>query len=123
MGKKTDGPSTGTCCNCASTVGAPVKVHPVQVTSYDGVGRLECWCPRCFVWKRMLLEPERWNASFTAAVSCQFCGAVSVCFTVQRGRAQCGACGAAGALMLAPSDADMATLSRIALETAEDVRG
>jgi hypothetical protein len=112
------------CCNCSSPVGESAKVHPVNVTPHDGVGKTEVWCPRCFAWKRMHLEPERFNALSTAAVRCQFheCGWVTLCTGMHNGVGFCGHCSKPGALPIKPSPEDVAKMSRTMAEVAEEVR-
>ena len=110
----------GKCCNCSSAVGDSAHVHPVRVHAEDGKGAPEVWCPRCFVWHRMNLEPDRWDASHTAVVRCQFCPWISVCHGVNNGAAFCGHCGAVGALLIQPSSADMDKLTEIVHQTVEE---
>jgi len=120
-------PSDRKCCNCSSSCdqtsdGRPVS--PVNVTPADDPnGRPELWCARCFVFKRMHLEPERFNASSTAAVRCQFCGGESVCFSLgPGGAARCGCCGRPGAILIRPSEEDMAAMFAAVRDVAEDKR-
>lgn len=80
------------CCNCSSAVGTSAKCQPTDVEG-------EIFCPRCFVWKRMLIEPERFNASQAAAVKCQFCAWTTVCFGARPGAGLvCSHCGKGGAM-------------------------
>lgn len=124
--KKSDDASQK-CCNCASSVGPAARVSPVFVTdkevgAADGPKR-ECWCPRCFVWKRMLLEPERFDARFVTAVTCQFCGFASVCFTTRKGGADCGYCGRGGAMLIRPQQGELDAIFKAIREQAEEQRG
>jgi len=73
------------CSLCQSSVGDDVKVQP---TTVDG----ERFCPRCFVFRRVHAEPERFNASQMAAVHCQLCGWDSVSFGVHPMRFQAARC-------------------------------
>lgn len=80
------------CRNCGREIGAEVKVQPTNV---DG----EQFCPRCFVGVRMNMEPERFNASQTAAVRCQFCKFESVTQGARPGSGlRCGNCHRFGCL-------------------------
>lgn len=89
------------CCFCSSSVGPQAKVHPQNVDN-------ETWCPRCFVWWRMGMEPGRFNASRSAAVQCQFCGWITVSHGVSvRGAARCFHCNAGGAILLNPTKEQM----------------
>lgn len=110
------------CCNCGTNCDEKSKVIPVSVTDADRAnGKPELWCPLCFTMKRMALEPERYNASCTMAVKCQFCGTTSVCFFVQRGgAAACAACGKGGALPVRPSKEDMDAMFSAVRNAAEE---
>ena len=95
------------CDCCASSMGDAVKVQPTNVDR-------EKFCPRCFCFVRMHSEPERFQASRTAAVLCQFCGWLSVCFNVAFGRATCGHCQRPGAMIVRPRPEDMPELRKAA---------
>ena len=110
----TRGSGGGYCCNCSSAVGDAVKVQP---TNCDG----ETWCPRCWVWKRCAMEPDRWQAHRTAACVCQFCGWTVVCFGVRpMFPPRCSHCGRPGARLIRPTDEDLKAAIRGVQETAED---
>ncbi len=122
--KKGDAP-LDKCCNCGSSVGDSAKVQPTRVfeTHHDSAtARPEVWCPRCFVWVRMVREPERFNASNCCAGNCQFCGWTVVCMGGNRSGLLCSNCFRPGVLKAAVSDQDLKELRKIAEETAEEVR-
>ena len=86
--------SNTVCCNCSSPVGAAAKVQPTTIDD-------EVWCPRCTVWKRMHMEPDRLSAHQAAAVLCQFCGWTTVSLGARPGRGcQCSHCRRFGAVKL-----------------------
>ena len=116
--------ATAACCNCASSVGAEAKVQPTTVHPADGRGKPETWCPRCFVWNRMHLEPERFNASQTCAARCQFCHWVMVCYGGQPGRGlMCTNCLRFGAIKIVPRQEDIAKAFGALRDAAEEHRG
>lgn len=111
--------NNGYCCNCSSPVGAAVKVQPTRVIAADGKGPEETWCPRCFVFRRMLLEPERFNASHTCAARCQFCHYVMVCPGGDGEGLHCSHCGKHGAMLIRPSEEDMNMIAKAVRAAAE----
>lgn len=117
---KTTGTNDGSCCNCGSSVGDSVKVQPTRVVDADGKGPGEVWCPRCFVWKRMLLEPERFNASHVVAARCQFCHYLMVSPGGDGRGVHCSNCGRGGAMMLRPSPEELEQIAKAVRSAAEE---
>lgn len=87
---------SSSCCHCSTTLGPGAKIQPTTVTPADDPnGTPETWCPPCFVAKRMVEEPSRFNASQTAAIVCRACGWKSVSFGAKpRSALRCNHCGA-----------------------------
>lgn len=75
------------CVNCRAPVGGDTGEIPMRVPDERG-GDQETWCPQCFVWKRVPLEPHRFHGGSIAAVRCGRCDATSVDF----GRRACSQC-------------------------------
>jgi hypothetical protein len=84
------------CIHCSKTLGASTKTQPTDVVPADHPhGATETWCPRCFIAKRMVEEPLRFNASQTAVIICRACGWESVSFGASpRSALRCNHCGA-----------------------------
>lgn len=81
------------CCACHARLGA--KELPIDVRDDDGDGRgkVERWCPQCFVFTRAH-QDDRWRDAVLVgqilAISCLKCGVTSVDF----GQKKCAQCGA-----------------------------
>lgn len=90
------------CVNCKRALGAEAKVLPFFVddcaTETSDRAKREAWCPRCFAYKRALMEPARfWPGTFVPIVCCS-CHVESV----DHAHKQCLQCGSRSILALAP---------------------
>jgi hypothetical protein len=77
------------CCNCGDAVGVEAKQIPFVERTPTGQP-FDIFCPACFCYHRVLLEPGRYQPGCYVAVVCGRCGLM----TIDRGPlgccAQCG---------------------------------
>lgn len=78
MSKKDSLPKTISCVNCGDPLHDKEPPFFVQDDAGDGHGKQEAWCPQCFVWHRVPLEPQRFHPPSYMSVQCARCGVKSV---------------------------------------------
>jgi len=66
------------CVNCGDRLGDKEPPFFVTDDAGDGLGKQEAWCPQCFVWHRVNLEPKRFHPPSYMSVRCARCGITSV---------------------------------------------
>lgn len=76
------------CSNCKDAVGNDTKVMPFY--ERNGEKLVDTWCPQCWCYHRVLLEPERYAPGMHVAVACGRCGWTTINHGLTGGCGQCG---------------------------------
>lgn len=88
------------CCNCKDPVGA--EAGEIPFTERKATGEpVESWCPPCFCYHRVLLEPTRYQPGRFIAVKCGRCKMT----TIDHGPSGfCGQCGSHNVRVVGPKE-------------------
>ena len=101
-------PSMTQCSNCKDTVGNEVKVSGFH--ERDGSKLLDTWCPQCFCYHRVILEPEKYQPLAYIPIACNRCGWSMIDHGPQ---GQCGRCGSRAVRALGPKPQTRTALQEV----------